>query len=122
MARRLIAKQAKYKEAQFISEAVLDAEVKIGELMRALPKAQGKRIDEELRDTAVPKSKIEAIEEAGFTKKQAQRFEQLASNPELVERAKAEARANDDIVLMKDSASSLWDGKSGNKERFNFSA
>lgn len=84
-----------------LPKAVLDAEVKIGELIKVTPKAQGKRTDKvnnELRDTAVPKSKQEVVEEIGFSKKQAQRFEQLADNPELVEQAKAEARANDDIV------------------------
>ena len=52
------------------------------------------------RDCGVPfeKSKGQEIKDVGFNKKQAQRFEALASNPELVERAKAEARANDDIV------------------------
>lgn len=83
-------RKQKLSEAQSISEAVLDAEVRIGELMKALPKEQGKRTDLELGDSGVPK--LKAIEDAGFSKKQAQRFEQLASNPELVERAKAEAR------------------------------
>ena len=58
--------------------------------MKALPTSQGRRTDLELGDTAVPK--LKAIEDAGFSKKQAQRFEQLASNPELVERAKAETQ------------------------------
>ena len=43
-------------------------------------------------------TKEQAIKEAGFTKTQVHRFETLAANPELVEEAKAEARANDDIV------------------------
>ena len=50
-------------------------------------------------DSSVHKqTKKQAIENAGFTQKQAQRFETLASHPELVEQAKAEARENDDIV------------------------
>ena len=44
------------------------------------------------------KAKTEVIKEAGFTQKQAERFQQLASHPEIVEQAKAEARENDDIV------------------------
>ena len=86
----------KLQEAQAISEAVLDAEVKIGELMEQVPKAQGRRTDIELPDTAV--GKYEVIREAGFTPKQVERFQTLAAHPEIVEKAKAEARENEDIV------------------------
>ena len=91
-------RKQKLEEAQDISEAVLDAEVKIGELMAKIPKKQGARTDIQLLDSGVQKSKFEIIEDAGFSVKQAQRFETLAKNPELVEQAKAEARENDDIV------------------------
>ena len=91
-------RKQKLEEAQDISEAVLDAEVKIGELMAKLPKSQGARTDKQLRRSGEPRSKIEVIEAAGFSRMQAQRFEALAKNPELVEQAKAEARENDDIV------------------------
>ena len=89
-------RKQKLEEAQAISEAVLDAEVKIGELMAKVPKAQGKRTDKKPTDTAV--GKYDVIKEAGFTPKQVERFETLAKNPDIVEQAKAEARANDDIV------------------------
>lgn len=97
----------KLKEAQEISEAVLDAEVKIGELMRDVPKAQGKRTDVELWATNGPKSKEQQIGEMmGMTgpddkekvRHMIKRFETLAAHPEIVEQAKAEARKNDDIV------------------------
>lgn len=95
-------REQKLKEAQAISEAVLDAEVRIGELMRSAPKADNGGANQyRAKSTAVSKkqkSKSEAIREAGFTQKQAERFQQLASHPELVEQAKAEARENDDIV------------------------
>ena len=145
-------RRQKLNEAQAISEAVLDAEVRIGELMRALPKAtsnnnlSGKRVDtsaptqidtavdlglepevieaaddgvghaetEEIQETDnsrtsqdeaevednsdKPKTKSEIIKEAGFTQKQVERFQQLAAHPEAVAQAKAEAKANDDIV------------------------
>lgn len=89
-------RKQKLEEAQAISEAVLDAEVKIGELMARVPKAQGKRTDKKPTDTAV--GKYDVIKEAGFTPKQVERFETLAKNPDIVEQAKAEARENDDIV------------------------
>lgn len=88
----------KLKEAQEISEAVLDAEVKIGELMRDVPKAQGARTDIEHYNSGDIKLKADVIREAGFTPMQVSRFETLAAHPEIVEQAKAEARENDDIV------------------------
>ena len=68
--------------------------------MKALPKATPNNNPFHENDSGVDlvKPKNEVIKDAGFTPKQAERFQQLASNPELVERAKAEARENDDIV------------------------
>lgn len=87
----------KLKEAQDIAEAVLDAEVRIGELMREVPKQNTHNRSANRPNTDV-KSKTEIIEEAGFTPMQVSRFETLAAHPEIVEQAKAEARENDDIV------------------------
>ena len=70
--------------------------------MREVPKATkgnqytGKMVSDSGVDNQ--KSKSTVIREAGFTPKQAERFQQLAANPEIVEQAKAEARENDDIV------------------------
>lgn len=89
-------RKQKLKEGQEIGEAVLDAEVRIGELMREVPKAQGKRTDIKPTDSGV--GKYEVIEKAGFTPKQVERFETLAAHPEIVAQAKAEAKENDDIV------------------------
>lgn len=89
-------RKQKLKEGQEIAEAVLDAEVRIGELMRDVPKAQGKRTDIKPTDTAV--GKYEVIEMAGFTPKQVERFEQMAAHPEAVARAKAQAREAGDIL------------------------
>lgn len=90
-------RKQKLEEAQDISEAVLDAEVKIGELMAKIPKQNTHNRAKNRHFTAAT-SKIEVIEAAGFSKMQAHRFETLAKNPKLVEQAKAEARENDDIV------------------------
>ena len=85
-------REQKLQEAQAISEAVLDAEVKIGELMRDIPKKQGARTDLELPDSDVDKlntiTKAEVIKQAGFTPKQAERFQTLAAHPEIVEQAR----------------------------------
>ena len=144
-------REQKVHEAQLISEAMLDAEVRIGQLMKAVPKATAynnpsgkvaqkdsgvvlgsksctpepeartsennpeKSKEEESADVmpeiiepailepaeekaALPKTKAEVVRESGFSAKQAQRFQQLAEHPEIVEAAKKEARENDDIV------------------------
>lgn len=96
-------RRQKLEEAQAISEAVLDAEVRLGELMAMIPKVKGGQPYQKKStlDTAVQSkqpTKAEIIEQAGFTVKQAQRFETLAAHPEIVEQAKAEARENDDVV------------------------
>lgn len=97
-------RKQKLKEAQEISEAVLDAEVRIGELMAKVPKASGGDHGNQYTGgkngsgVHFASTKAEVIEQAGFTPKQVQRFETLAANPEIVEQAKAEARENDDIV------------------------
>lgn len=89
-------RKQKLEEAQAISEAVLDAEVKIGELMAQVPKAKNQH--KSAVDSGVHSTKADVIEKAGFTVKQVQRFETLAKNPDIVEQAKAEARENDDVV------------------------
>lgn len=95
-------REQKLKEAQDIADAVLDAEVRIGELMSRVPKASGgdRRSENFKRDNGVvfEKPKTDIIRDAGFTPKQVQRFQTLAAHPEIVEQAKAEARENDDIV------------------------
>lgn len=150
-------REQKLSEAQDIADAVLDAEVRIGQLMNAVPKASGgdRRSENFKNDTGVgfetptqddsvkfsttddekafkpvtsepqytpddtgdnfwdevfkteeppvteaPKqpTKKEIIEAAGLTERQVQRFQTLAEYPELVAKAKAEARENDDIV------------------------
>ena len=95
-------REQKLQEAQDIAEAVLDAEVRIGELMREVPKANNGGANQyQAKTTPVSqeqKSKADVIRGAGFTPKQVQRFEQLAAHPEIVAQAKVEARENDDIV------------------------
>lgn len=95
-------RQQKLQEAQDIAEAVLDAEVRIGELMAKVPKASGgdRRSDNFKNNTDVTfeKTKAEVISDMGFTPMQVSRFETLAAHPEIVAQAKAEARENDDIV------------------------
>lgn len=93
-------REQKLREAQEISEAVLDAEVRIGELMAKVPKAQGKRTDVQPITTEGEKlqTKADIAKSIGLDPKHLDRFETLAAHPEIVAQAKAEARENDDIV------------------------
>ena len=92
-------RKQKLKEGQEIGEAVLDAEVRIGELMREVPKAQG-FASAPIHNSGVKnvKTKTEVISDMGFTPMQVSRFETLAAHPEIVAQAKAEAKEMDDIV------------------------
>ena len=93
-------RQQKQDEARMLSEALLDAEKRIGELTKAIPTKPGIRTDIKPTDSAVArldKTKSEVITDLGFTPKQVERFEILADNPDVVEQVKQEARENDDI-------------------------
>lgn len=92
--------EQKLREAQDIADAVLDAEVRIGELMAKVPKATPNNNPFHENDSAVDlvKPKSEVIREAGFTPKQVERFQTMAAHPEVVEQAKAEAREEGRIV------------------------
>ena len=89
-------REQKLAEAQQISEVVLDAEVKLGQLIAAMPKAKNQY--ESASNNTVTSTKEQALKEIGFDKMQANRLETLAKHPEIVAQAKAEAREADDIV------------------------
>lgn len=97
-------RQQKQDEARMLSEALLDAERRIGELTKAIPKGSGTNnqyVQKVKTDSAVvfhsEKTKSEVISDLGFTPKQVERFEILANNPDVVEQVKQEARENDDL-------------------------
>lgn len=106
----------KVEEARMISEALLDAEVRIGEMTKQIPKSSGgrpKKLPTPLsqvsheedgyfkNDTGVDfdsrKSKQEVVRDLGFSPKQVERMEILADNLDVVEEVKAKARENDEI-------------------------
>jgi len=94
--------EQKLVEAQEIAEAVLDAEVKIGELTGDMETAKGQRTDIKPMDSGVLKSKASQLEEIGISEKQKQRYETLAKHPEQVKQAKEEAREEGKIVTRQD--------------------
>jgi len=91
----------KREEAQLLSGALLDAEARLGDLLKEIPKGSGgdRRSDDfKTRSGAdFEKTKAQIIEGLGFSGDQAQRFETLAENRDLIEQVKAEARDNDDV-------------------------
>ena len=90
----------KIKEQQILGELVMDAFVKLGQFSKQLPKAKGNQHTEKLLcDSGVTKQKTkeEVMADLGFSRKQTQRLEILADNPDVVEQVKQEARENDDI-------------------------
>ena len=90
--------EQKLEEAQEIADAVLDAEVKLGELTAALPRASG-RPSEKIDSGVENKTpKAQQLKEIGIEQKTAERFERMALHPEAVEAAKEEARQNNEIV------------------------
>ena len=105
--------EQKLQEAQEIAEAVLDAEAKLGELTSKIVKAQGARLDIEHSNTAVTKSK--QLEQIGLSKMDASRYETLANHPEVVEQAKADARAEGRIVTRSDVLNRIAPPKSHNQ-------
>lgn len=82
--------EQKLREAQDIADAVLDAEVRIGELLQRSVRHEGGRKKQSSQD--------DRLSDLGITKNQSSQFQQLASRPEVVEQVKAEARQNGDIV------------------------
>lgn len=97
----------KKEEATMLAEALLDAEVKVGEFLKEIPKGSGgdrgnQHTGGKIRSGADfgkkgKTTKKEIVENAGFSQDQAERFETLAENQDIVEFVKAEARENDDI-------------------------
>lgn len=90
--------EQKLAEAQEIADAVLDAEVKIGELTSKMEKAAN-----QYASNSGVTTKKEKLEEIGLTKMQALRYECLAKHPQAVEKAKADARAEGRIVTRQDA-------------------
>lgn len=94
--------EQKRAEAQEIAELVTLSEMRMGEMLKEIPKASGgDRRSENFKvrtDANYEKPKSDVLTELGITKDTASRFEQMADHPEIVQQAIAEARENDDIV------------------------
>lgn len=84
-------REQKKDEAQQLAGALLDAESKIGELLKNI---KTKPITDSATGRTIGSEKSLPT---GISKKQSHFFQTLASNPEIVEQVKAEAIENDDL-------------------------
>lgn len=101
-------RQQKREEARMLGEALLDAEVRIGELTKRIPKDNsfrgnqwqsnsGVTLADSNTEVLLPQTKEEILADMGFGKMQVSRYETLADNKDLVEQVKAEARETGEI-------------------------
>jgi N6-adenosine-specific RNA methylase IME4 len=88
-------REQKKQEAQFLGEALLDAEARIGEMLKEIPTTTNNQYTKNAEVQQCTKAKV--IKDLGFEPTQAKRFETLAENKEIIEQVKAEARENEDI-------------------------
>lgn len=84
--------QQKLGEAQEIAEVVTDAECRMGELLKATIRQGGDRRSEK------SKSSVSDLEKIGISKNQSSQFQQMASHPESVQKAKDEAKRSGEVV------------------------
>lgn len=89
-------REQKLQEAQEIAEVVTDAEVRIGELLKQIPKAGNGKLDSKRGE--IPKSKMQVVKENGLSQRQAEHFQIMADNPDSVARAKEKARKNGEVL------------------------
>lgn len=92
-------KEQKLREGQEIAEVVTDAECKIGELIREIPKATTNHKNLEISphvDFLKPKSAV--LKENGISQRQAEHFQMMARHPESVARAKERAREKGEVL------------------------
>lgn len=106
------------KEAQEVSTALIAAEQRIGDLLLAIPKASGgvNQYNKEEKSTRVEKSKSETISEMGYSKDEASDYQQMAKNPEVVQRVMEEAIANGEVVTKSQVMREIAEAKRQAKE------
>ena len=86
------------KEAQEVSNAVIAAECRIGELLQAIPKAQGFASTIRDNDVQNAKTKTETIKDMGYGEREAKDYQQMAKHPEVVQAVIDKALQDGEIV------------------------
>lgn len=102
--------EQKKEELQMLTEAYIDATVRVGDLTKQIEKKQGVRTD--LQPTAAGEGKLksEVVKELGFGESQVLRFEKMSNNKDVVEQVKADCR-NSGETLTQSKVLSLIDEK-----------
>lgn len=91
--------EQKKAEAQEIAELVTLSEVKIGGMLKEIPKATPNNAKKQISPQCdLFKPKREVVEELGFTQRQSEQFQRMSDHEDLVREAISEARENDDII------------------------
>jgi len=85
-------REQKKQEAQWLASALLDAEVRIGEIL-----SEDETITVGRKKNGSTAATIS--EKYGIDKTQSHRFQKMANHKEIVERVKAEAKDNYDLLL-----------------------
>lgn len=90
------------KETQEMSNALIAAEQRIGELLLAIPKQSGgDRRSENFKnqdDMNFEKTKSEIAADMGYSKNDVSDYQQMAKNPEVVQKVIEDALANGEVV------------------------
>lgn len=100
--------QQKLTEAQELAEVVIEAEARLGELLKAIPKAtKGTGANQYSKETAKfptsgKNSKSSVTTSMGLDKHQVSDFQQMADKPEIIERAKAKAKEENRVLSHSD--------------------
>ena len=106
------------QEAQEINEAVKAAEIRIGEILLAIPKATPNNNPfHENRDTSnLVKTKSEIASEMGYSKDDVSYYQQMAKNPEVVKAVLEEARVNGEVATKADVQKAIKEAKAEQAE------
>ena len=92
------------KETQEMSNALIAAEQRIGELLLAIPKAtaynnpSGKEGTQNRDTSKLGKTKTETISEMGYSMDEASEYQRMAKNPDIVQRVINEALERGEVV------------------------
>lgn len=86
------------QEAQEVSTALIAAEQRIGELLLGIPKSKGNQYSAKAERSAKAKTKSETIKDMGYERHEALDYQQMAKNPEIVQRVINEALAEGEVV------------------------
>ena len=98
----IAAKEAAIQDGQYLGDILLDAEVRLGEM---LEKIQPEPIIESSPDGTINKAPLRGRKPTlppGITKKQSHEAQEIARNPEAVEKTKQEARAEGRLPTSRD--------------------